>query len=188
MTELSKSNHPDLSDLDPDAVIDLVVAWRSGTKIKLRRLRMGTDVANEFRGLIRGWTQDIERREVETWSPDADISIETVLRVPVPELDPQPPLAKEHDGVDLLAALMGASSLPVLTPEEIPASTLLLYAFVLGDDPTARSVFVRRANPRRSLSQGRRFFSFKEVLVSIDGPIFGFDDFFDLLVHVALSV
>jgi hypothetical protein len=46
-----------------------------------------------------------------------------------------------------------------------------------------RTIFLRRANPQRSLGTGRRLFSLRDVLVSLHGPVLGFDEDVDLIVH-----
>jgi hypothetical protein len=172
----------DVTDIDPDAVVDLVVGWRSGQATHLRRLRMSTEVADTFRAMIREWLADLANREQEAWAPDADVSAETALVIGLDELGPQPPLTREHRDQDFLTGIRNASDLPILTPDALPATPLSLYALVVGDDPQTRTVFLRRMNPQRSLRRGRLLTSLHDVLVTVDGPMFGFDSLVDLVV------
>ena len=174
---------PKVAEVDPYASLTLVVGWRSGPKLKVQQIPVTDDVAGELGRVVESVLHDLESREPERWSAEAIVERETYLRLPVADLGDKPTLARdvEEHGA-LVDALRAAAALPALGAGKVPAADLLFYAMVVGDDATNRSVFIRRANPRRSL-KGKMMTAFRgEALARVDGPVFGFDEDVDLVV------
>lgn len=167
--------------IDPDAALTLVVGWKSGSKRRLRQLTIGEDVAAAFRSVVSTTLDDLANREAVEWSPEADLNPETYLVISQTELGTAPPLTSEHNSQTLASALASAETLPNLPAGEIPTANLSFYAFVVGNSPGGRAVFLRRANPRRGLRSGRIFTFLADTLRTIEEPLFAFDEFVDLL-------
>jgi hypothetical protein len=168
-------------DVDPSEDLTLTVGWRSGKKMKLGQVLVGPDVAAPFREIIGEVLEDLSGRTSEPWTPEADQGPETYLTLRQELLGDAPVLAAEHTDLTFAQALLTAESLPVITPQTVPAANLELYALTVGSTPGARAAFVRRSNPRRGLRAGRILTSLHDTLSRIDAPVFGFDSSVDLV-------
>jgi hypothetical protein len=171
----------DLSGIDPDAALTLVVGWKSGQKMKLRQLTIGSEVETAFREVVTSTLEDLGSREAANWSPEADLSPETFLVISASDLGPSPTLAAEHHDQSLASTLIAAENLEGLAPNDIPAADLAFYAIVVGSVPGHRSAFLRRSNPRRGLKRGRIYTFLSDSLQRIEEPIFAFDGYVDLV-------
>jgi hypothetical protein len=171
----------DISGIDPQESLTLSVGWRSGRKTKLRQISIGGDVERAFRTVLHSALQDLNQREPEPWSPDADLTPETYLVLPAADLGDAPVLAAEHGGMSLAAALQAAEALPVMHPDDLPAGDLSFYSLTVGNTAGRRTVFLRRTNPRRGLKKGRFYTFLGDSLQRLNEPIFAFDDRVDLL-------
>ena len=172
----------EFSAIDAYEAVTLSVGWKSGSKVKLGRVPMTTDVADAFREGIAAVAANVVEREAEPWSPDADVTPETYLVAARSSLGGAPIMTGiPFDAEDLPSALKLASELHELHPNELPTADLSFYAVTVGDDPEDRTVFLRRSNPRRGLRRGKWFTSFGDALAKIDDPIFSFDDDADLI-------
>ncbi len=171
----------DISGIDRQQSLTLSVGWRSGQKTKLRQISIGGDVEQAFRTVLHSALEDLNQREAEPWSPDADLTPETYLVLAVADLGDAPVLAAEHGGMSLAAALQAAEALPAMHPEDLPAGDLSFYALTVGNTAGRRTVFLRRTNPRRGLKKGRIYTFLGDSLQRLDEPIFAFDDLIDLM-------
>lgn len=158
----------DSSSVDVGSAITLSVGWRSGQKTKLGQLAVGPDVETELRAILAAALDDLDRRSPESWAPDADLTPETYLTMEVGDLGDAPALAAEHQPASLVDVLLGAESLSVLHPRDLPLPDLTFYALTVGNDPGRRVAFLRRANPRRGLRRGRLMTSYSDVLTRIE--------------------
>lgn len=178
-TELAK-----LATVDIQQPLSLVVGWRtSAGKYNIRRMRLSKPVANDLREIAQDAVASITDREPEAWAPDADLARETVLGMPLTDIHPTPAMTTEHDGRDFFAELRGGADVPKLDADNIPAATLSFYAIAIGAQVGDRTVFLRRSNPQRSLKGGRRMTIYRDQLVRVDEPLFGFDGTVDLVLH-----
>jgi len=179
-----EDSHASLRELATDASLTLLAGWKSGPgKYKIARIRTSTGVADELRGVATSYKDSIGGREVESWTPDADLSPETVLHLPLENLGPQPRLVRPHQDHDFVDVIRGRVEVAELKPTSIPAASIAFYVITIGDDPTSRTAFLRRMNPQRGLGGGRIFSILREVLVEVKDPIFGFDSYVDLVFH-----
>ena len=67
-------------------------------------------------------------------------------------------------------------------PAQLARKSVASYAAVLGDNPTDRTAFIRKANPKRGLRPGRIWTTFHDVLARIDAPALVLDEYFDLII------
>jgi hypothetical protein len=173
----------DLASIDTGGSVSLVVGWLSAGKVKLSNVAIAQEVQEAFREVVTDTVSDLTNREAEPWSPEAVVTAETYLVVAVSTLGEMPELARDIAAHGTFAsALQNAASLPVLDARRIPGAEMSLYAFVVGDDPDARAVFLRRSNPRRSLRRGRVFAAMHDTLVRVEEPLFGFDALVDMVI------
>ncbi|MFS0701270.1 hypothetical protein AB6N24_14970 [Cellulomonas sp. 179-A 4D5 NHS] len=173
-----------LATFDSQQAVSLVVGWRTSSgRYNIRRLRLSQEVANDLRELTSDAAAQIIDREPESWAPDADLVRETVLGMPLTDIDPTPDLTAEHNGRTFFEELRGGADVPKLEADKIPAATLSFYSIAVGDTVGNRTVFLRRSNPQRSLKGGRRLTVYREQLVRVEEPLFGFDSIVDLVIH-----
>lgn len=161
--------------------ITLSVGWITGQRTKLRQIAVGHDVAAAFRLVLDSTLDDLRSREGQSWAPDADLTPETYLKIPLDQLGSAPKLAAEHGEWSLIGALARAEDLPDMKPADLPAGDLSFYAITIGDRPGSRAVFLRRSNPRRGLKRGRIYSLLEDTLQRIQEPIFAFDEWMDLI-------
>jgi hypothetical protein len=162
--------------------LSLAVGWRSGTKMKLGRLETSPDASSRLADVAARCVAGLAGRGPEPWTPEADLPEDSYLMLPAESAGQHPALSRDLAAHGtLLEALRNAAGLPRLDADELPAADMALYAIVIGNDPSTRTVFLRRVNPRRSLRGGRMFSTYRDVLVPLDDPIFGFDDLIDLV-------
>lgn len=171
-----------LPPIDTAGTITLVVARNTGTSLDLTKVPIAGAVVDAFRDVIEDATNELATRTPEPWSAEAVVEAETYLITSVDSAGTGPKLSRKAQkrGDSLIAVLRNAAALDVLGARKL--SPFPLYAFVVGDDPSDRAVFIRRSNPRRGLGSGRIFTTLGETLVRVDEPIFGFDDEVDLVV------
>jgi len=170
-----------LEAIDISEALTLSVGWRSGQKVKLGQLTVGSDVELALREIVNGALSAIDEREAEIWAPDADLSPETYLVMNQSDLGNAPKLAGEHGEATLVDALGSAEGLPTLNPNDLPAADMQFYAITIGDSPGTRVTFLRRINPRRGLRGGKLLTSYHDVLTRIEDPVFAFDEYIDLV-------
>lgn len=181
---MSNQKYVDFDDVDvsADSNLTLVIGWRVGRNLKLRRIELAQEVDAEIRKSARLALEDLAQREPEDWTPDADLAPETVLVVPVNDeyIGKSPTLGREHKG-SFLDTLAQAHLLDRLVPAKIPAGEAAFYAIVLGepDDPT---VLIRRSNPQRGLKGGKLLGVLGDKLTRVTDPVFAFDDKVDLVL------
>lgn len=173
-----------LASFDSTETVSLVIGWRTSSgKMNIRRLRLSKEVAADLREVASSAAAQLGAREPEPWAPDADLARETVLGLPLAGIDPAPAMTVDHKGRGFFEELRGGADVPKLDADSIPAATLSFYAIAVGDIVGERTVFLRRSNPQRSLSAGRRLTVYRDQLVRIDEPLFGFDSTVDLVIH-----
>lgn len=170
----------DLAALADKGSLTLSVAWRSGPKLKLRRVETGHEVEQAFREIVSATAKDLNARTAEAWAPDADLTPETYLVIAQDQLGSSPELSSEFQGNSLVETLAAAQNIPPLD-QKLPSADLIFYAVTVDAVRGDRISFLRRTNPRRGLRSGRLFTALRDALVRIDAPIFAFDDYFDLV-------
>lgn len=170
-------------ELKTDGALTLVIGWKSGYRLKLAKVLVSTDVADEFRAIAASTKLQLDAREEEVWAPDADLSPETYLALPVADLGDAPALATEHGDRTLATALLEADDIAVIAAHDLPTNDLFFYSFTVGDSAQDRTVYLRRFNARRGLRTGRLMSSYHDVLQKIEDPVFAFDDFVDLVLN-----
>lgn len=176
----------DFDAMDTAKPLTFFVGWLSGKSYQLRRLNLHDDVEREFRGIARGvlegteGVKGLQERESEAWAPDAQIFPETYLECPSGDVGDSPKLTNRPKDERLLDALQAAEDLLVMDAKDIEAKNLSLYGFAIGS-PGNRTVFIRRANPRRGLRRGKFLGRYSDTLQRVDDPVFAFDGLIDLV-------
>lgn len=161
------------------------VGWQSGKAYQLRRMELHEDVEEEFRKVLSQTIDGADNivgivdREAQPWSPDAVIYPETFLVCASESVGNFPKVVNrpEEKFLDVLAC---AEDIQAIELKDLDKKRLSVYGFVLGD-PGSRTVFIRRANPRRGLGAGKFFGRYSDVLNKVTEPIFAFDGRIDLI-------
>lgn len=174
----------DFSDIETAVPVNLTLAvgWRSGKNHKIRRIELDRSVDTELRAIVTSTLEDLDIREPEPWTADADLAPETVLVLPVNDeyIGNSPTLGREHTD-SFLDTLSDAHLLQKLDASEIPPGDAAFYAIVLGE-PGSTVVFIRRSNPQRGLKGGRLLGVLGDKLTRVTKPVFSFDDRVDLVL------
>ncbi len=164
---------PDISLIEKTGDVTLVIAWRKRTSIEGGRVKLGNDVADSLRDICARSLDDLATREAKTYSAETALDPEEYLVVPEALLD------ADHPVLDLVARV---ARLETLDASGLPDRPIVFYAMVVGDDPAARTTFVRKTNPVLIARRGRNLFSLGDALVRLETPVFAFDDRVDLVV------
>lgn len=151
----------------------LAVAWRSGSDIEVARIELGRDVAEVFREIASEHLASLGKRHPRAYSPELDIDrreeYATASR-------------KSLNATDPIVSLLGTTqSMDPLAASRLPTKSLLLYAFVFGD----QAMFVRKANPHVTARSGHMVTRLGSTLTRINDPVFDFDRKIDLVVTEA---
>lgn len=186
-----------LKNFDSEAALTFFVGWLSGKSYQLRRINLHVTVEKEFRKVAReliygpddekarmGRTTHVKgllERTSESWAADAQIFPETYLECAIDEVGEAPRLTSRPADERLLEVLKAAEELEVVQPKELEKKRLSIYGFAIGV-PGDRTVFIRRANPRRGLGAGKFFGRYSDVLTRVTEPVFAFDEIIDLVV------
>jgi len=175
---------------DPEAVdvnegaLTLVVVRRSGKALVGSRIEVDEGVEEALRDICRKTLDRLRETEPAHFGPDVRIDRGEYLAVPDVSLILPSGVAPQSDietDVELRELLGRASSLERLSARDL-SSGFLLYAVVIGDDPSDRHAFVRKANPRSAVKPGRLVTAFGDRLQRIEQQLFVLDDHFDLVI------
>lgn len=176
--------------------ITLVLGQRT-TGVKGHRVSMHQDVANEMRVVAGKTIQALQSRTAVAYSDDLsfDEGVQYMLveRETLTTHRPAPrrgrPAANEPPERPMVEmdsaafqAMQNASSLPLITGNELKRKSFVFYAAVIGDDPDDRVSFVRQWNPYKVADTGRIVTLFGDGLRRIEEPILAFERDFDMVV------
>lgn len=164
---------PDLAKVDTSGAVTLVVGWRRGTTITGGRVKLGREVASALRDVGSANLANLAAREAKAYTAETSLEREEYLLVPQSALDSAHPV---------FALIAGAAQLEALDAARLPERPLVFYAFVIGNDPSTRTGFVRKTNPIQGVGRGRFLTMLEDALVRLQTPVFSFDDRVDLLV------
>ncbi len=162
----------DLAALTIPDELSLIVAWKHGDGFAGGEVRVVRKVADHLRAACETTVEWIGESELRAYSPDMYLEDGEALVASDPDLVADSPLA---------AIILPASPLPVINAQTLPKRALQLYAVHFrsaGQD----LAFVRKTNPHTLARAGRIFALLGNTLTRIGGPVFGLDDYFDLIV------
>lgn len=171
-----------LQVFNPEGDFTLWVGWQSTAKsYHLRRVDVTREIAGAFREIASEQIDTLLERDEEAWTPMAEVTEKTFLHCQNNEVGQSPRLTNRPKDDRFLAALLSAETFEKLNAAEVRKKNLAIYGFTIGS-PGQRVAFIRRANPRRGLGQGKFFGALNDTLAKIDDPVFAFDDLIDLVV------
>lgn len=161
---------PSWAEVDTGSMT-LLIGWEtSRNHVQVRRLPVNWSVASDLTEPVAATTGRLSGWTATAYSPDL-------------ELDENQYAVVMRDQLDLESSLLAGLE-TLLPPEGTTADlkrTLLFYGFAVGP-ANRRLIFLRRANPRRSLS--RRYLTlFQDELTRVTSPLLSFDlDWVDLVL------
>jgi hypothetical protein len=148
----------------------LAVAWRSGNDIEVARIELSREVSDVFREIAGEHLASLSNQRARVYSPELDIErgeeYATAARGSMNPADP------------IIALLDTTQTMDPLAANDLPAKSLLLYAFVFED----QAMFVRKANPHVTARTGHVITRMGSSLSRIEDPIFDFDRKIDVVV------
>lgn len=150
--------------------LTLIVGWRRGKTIEVRRVDTTEEVADELGAACRSAVESLNLLEQKRWTPEAASEAEEYLFVP-------------NDSLDSNSAIVEAlrqQTIPKISAQDVPDLNLLFYAMIVGK-PDRRVFFIRKHNPRRGITK-RLITFFRGRLEKIDDPLFVFDYDVDLVL------
>ncbi len=156
-----------------DGAVTLAVGWRQGKKILGGRVELTMEVADFLRTVASNAAQEIGERTDKPYSADSYLEQDEVFALPV---------ASALIESDIIDIVRNSTALPRIRAGELPRKPLLFYATVVGDDPTARTSFVRATNPVVTAGTGRVLTRLAQSLTSVSEPVFALERRVDLAV------
>jgi hypothetical protein len=165
----------DLGALEIPDEFSLIVVWKVRDGFDGGEVRVAQSVAGHLRSACKRTVARIRERELREYTPDMHHESEEALVSADTNLIADSPLA---------ALLLPITPLALVNAQSLPRRALLLYAVkvrVGGVD----IAFVRKSNPRTVAKPGRMFALLGDTLARIGGPVFGLDDYFDLIITEA---
>jgi len=162
----------DLGALEIPEEFALIVVWKRGDAFGGGEVRVAASVAAHLRAACARTVERINARDLRAYTPDMYLEQEEALVAVDPELVGDSPLA---------AIVLPTAPLSIINAQSLPKRALQLYAVTInsGEGDVA---FVRKANPRTPAKAGRMFAMLGNTLTRIGSPVFGLDDYFDLIV------
>lgn len=151
--------------------VTLVVARRSGKKLRGNRIAMHQTVAAELRAACRATLELFEGKTARPFDPDGLIETDQYLTAPDAAVDTD---------ASVKELLSDTTALPFLGAGDLPRTGFAFYAVELGP-ASARSSFIRQYNPRRTARPGRVWTVFGDDLRKLEEPVFVFDSTFDMV-------
>jgi Domain of unknown function (DUF4868) len=157
-----------VQEIDIGAAATLIVAWRAGHSAHGAVLKAGRQVTDALRGHAQESLDIVGSGNGRPYNPDEETPYLT---------------ASQDELLDttLLELLRLGFSLPLIGADELAKRTLTLYALLIGNDPDARAIFVRKGNPV-SLATKSVVAIFDDTLTRVTHPILAFDSAFDLIL------
>lgn len=162
----------ELEGLEVPEALSLIVGWKQGDGFAGGEVRVAASVASHLRSACQSTIERILSREPRTYTPDMQLEDEEVLVAPEPDVVADSPIA---------AIVLPTAPLPVINAQSLPTRAFQFYAVSIRLEEV-QIAFVRKSNPRTPAKAGRMFALLGNTLARIGGPVFGLDDYFDLIV------
>lgn len=153
--------------------ITLVVGWRRGAHIDGARVELTVDVAAALRAVADTAAVQLEANRPKVYGGDSYLEDGEVFEIPIVGV-----LADN----EIITIVRSGADLNPLTAGDLPQKPLLFYASVIGDDPAARTAFLRAANPVVVAGAGKIFTRLRSSLTTLSEPLFAFDRRIDLII------
>ena len=158
--------------IDTDAAATLIVAWRGGRHAYCRVLKTGGDIIETMREYAAAAAERISGGEGRAYDPDGEQEEEQAFLTTNRE---------ELLDTALLAQIERGASLPLIAPDDLRHQTIALYALLIGNDPSSRTIFIRRGSPVK-LATKSLVAVFDQTLTRVTDPILAFDQKFDIVL------
>jgi hypothetical protein len=160
-------------EIGTDGTATLIVAWRGGRNAYCRVVKAGGDVIATLRDYAIAAVQRISQGDGRAYDPDDMQEQEEAFLS-----------ADREELLDtaLLTQLERGASLPLVTPDNLRQQKIALYALLIGNDPSSRTIFIRKGSPVRLAMKGRLVAVFDETLTRVTEPILAFDEQFDIVL------
>jgi hypothetical protein len=163
--------HPNAQGVDvQDGPLALVVAWRSGRRLRYGQVNITGPVAEDLRQQAVRFLAELEGRDARNFAPEGQLEPEEFYAIPIAEV---------VDAYGILDACRRGAELDLVAADQLRRRALVFYAVVIGvaDDAV---VFISKSNPARLAQQGFLFTSLREALTKISDPVFLFNPAFEL--------
>jgi hypothetical protein len=162
----------DLAALEIPDECSLIVVWKQSGGFAGGEVRVAQSVAAHLRSACEHTVERIRERDLRAYTPDMQLEDEEAL------------VAADADLIadsQLAALVLPTTPLTIINAQSLTRRSLLLYAVKINFDGVDIA-FVRKSNPHTPAKPGRMFALLGNTLTRIGGPVFGLDDYFDLLV------
>ena len=160
-------------EIGTDGAATLIVAWRGGRNVYCRVLKAGGDVIDMLRSYAALAVQHLQDSDGRAYDPDDQQEDEQVYLS-----------ASREELLDtvLMAQIERGSSLPLVAPDDLRHHTIVLYALLMGGDPSSRTIFIRKGSPVK-LATKSLVAIFDQTLTRVTDPILAFDQNFDVIIR-----
>ncbi len=174
---MAKTSQPNLESIPIDEALTFVIAWKTGSSITAGKITTADEVTSAMRTACRATIRRIQELEPKQYGPDTHLAREEYMLVPTSLLDDGDSAPRD--------LLRRASGLDLIRAEELPSRPLYFYAVVVGNNPSDRTAFVRKANPHKSIKRGgiaAKLTTRGNTLTKVEDPVFILDSDFDLVI------
>lgn len=150
-----------------------MVGWRQGHGVASSRVQTSTGIAEELRLVADVWLGMLSDAAYvgAAYDPDDEQGDADYLTLPYADLDDPA----------ILADMGAPAALPLATPDDLREHPPQWYGIVIGDDPAAQTVYLRRKSPVRAMQQSI-LGVYGDSLTRVTGPLMAFDDAIDIIV------
>lgn len=165
---------PDISKVDYEGALTLVVGWRRGHRIESGRVEVEEAVEAFLREVATSHLEKLEEMDSKQYSVEAALEPGEEFMIVQPDQLPT------DNG--LLESLANAGELKQIKARTLPDRSLIFYAIVVGDDPSSRTCFLRKTNPATVPATGKLMTRLGQSLKQVRSPILTFDSRIDVVV------
>jgi hypothetical protein len=167
-------------EISTDGATTLVVAWRGGHNAYCRVVKAGGDVIETLREYAIAAAQRVSDGDGRPYDPD-DIQEQEQAFLSADR--------EELLDTGLVAQLERGASLPLVTLDDLRRQRIALYALLIGNNPSSRTIFIRKGSPVKVAMLRHLVAIFDQTLTRITEPILTFDEKFDvILMHDAVWI
>jgi Kiwa protein KwaB-like len=159
--------------ISTDGAATLIVAWRGGRNAYCRVVKAGGNVIETLREYATVAAQRISEGDGRAYDPD-DIQEQEQVYLSADR--------EELLDTALLAQLERGASLPLVTTDDLRQQRIALYALLIGNNTSSRTIFIRKGSPVKLAMKGRLVTIFDQTLTRVVEPILAFDEKIDVIL------
>lgn len=189
MTKGNQVEDPSFRNIELKGNPKLVVGWRRwNNRLEARQVNLDEDVFPTLRRVCTQALANLSSMTAVPYGPYAEVEMgEEFLEISAKDVNVSKPgdeFEKKNDqaeGADLLKLVSQIRQLDDVGAETLRATSFSFYGIAF-EEPGTTVLFVRKANPRKSLEAGHKYFKYGDKLKRVDQPDLVLDDEIDVVL------